>query len=256
MAIDQLDTLDWETLTGIRNFLKNFYDATKSTEGRNAIIDSVLPAMDFLLELFEQGAEEFRHDTYMSLCIDAGWKKLVQYYKKADRLPSYIAAIVLNPTKKWSYFEDWEPEWRFSAKQSLKSFWESTYRSSTGNVQRVQDTNDQTTSNNAYLSWIAKKQAQPLENVEELQQYVSEPRLMHTGPVISWWMDTAQLTRFPVLSTMALDIFSIPAMSSEAERVFSGTKHTISDERASLHMTTIEALECLKSSRSIIQEIA
>ena len=70
---------------------------------------------------------------------------------------------------------------------------------------------------------------------------------MHTGPVISWWMDTAQRIRFPVLSTMALDIFSIPAMSFEAEHVFSGTKHTISDERASLHMTTIEALECLKS---------
>ena len=57
-------------------------------------------------------------------------------------------------------------------------------------------------------------------------------------------------------------------MSSEAKRVFLGTKHTISDELASLQMTTIEALECLKSwfrgglftndklNRSIIQEIA
>ncbi len=35
---------------------------------------------------------------------------------------------------------------------------------------------------------------------------------------------------------MAIDIFSIPAMSSEVGRVFSGTKHT-----------NIEALECWKS---------
>ncbi len=122
MSVDQLDSLDGKTLTSIRDFLKNDYDATKATENRYATIDSVLSAMDILLEMFEQEAEEFRHDTYMILCIDAGWKKLIQYYKKADRAPSYIAAIVLNPTKKWSYFEDWEPEWRSSAKQSLKNF--------------------------------------------------------------------------------------------------------------------------------------
>ena len=46
---------------------------------------------------------------------------------------------------------------------------------------------------------------------------------------------------------MAIDVFSIPAMSSEPERVFYGAKHTISDERSSLHIDTIEALECLKS---------
>ena len=57
-------------------------------------------------------------------------------------------------------------------------------------------------------------------------------------------MDKAQGTRFPVLSAMTLDIFSIPAMSSEAERVLSGTKYA---ERVSLHMTTIKGLECVKS---------
>ncbi len=87
---------------------------------------------------------------------------------------------------------------------------------------------------------MAKKQAQPFD------QYISEPRLMHTDLIISWWMDTAQHSRFPLLSTMAIDKFSIPAMLSEAERVFSGTKHTISDECSSLNMTTIEVLECLK----------
>ena len=57
----------------------------------------------------------------MSTCIDAGWKKLTEYYRKADRAPAYIAAIVLDSTKKWAYFRDWEPEWRTSAKQSLKN---------------------------------------------------------------------------------------------------------------------------------------
>ena len=46
---------------------------------------------------------------------------------------------------------------------------------------------------------------------------------------------------------MAIDLLSIPAMSSEAERVFSLTKKTIDQERWSFKPHTIEALECLKS---------
>jgi len=46
---------------------------------------------------------------------------------------------------------------------------------------------------------------------------------------------------------MAINIFSIPAMSSEPERVFSGAKHTITEQRMSLKIDTIELLECLKS---------
>ena len=39
---------------------------------------------------------------------------------------------------------------------------------------------------------------------------------------------------------MAIDILSIPAMSAEVERVFSGAKITMG-------VSTIEAVECLKS---------
>lgn len=87
----------------------------------------------------------------------------------------------------------------------------------------------------------------PVDNLDELEQYVSEARLIEVGSLIIWWMSPAQRSRFPLLSSITIEIFSIPAMSSEAERVFSGAKHTISDERSSLHIDTIEALECLKS---------
>ena len=68
----------------IRDFLSSFYDATKATEGRQSTIDGVLPAMDFLLERFEEGIRDFHNDEHMSACIDAGWKKLTEYYRKAD----------------------------------------------------------------------------------------------------------------------------------------------------------------------------
>ena len=45
---------------------------------------------------------------------------------------------------------------------------------------------------------------------------------------------------------MTIDILSIPAMSAEAERVFSGTQQIITWERSRLG-ATVEQSECLKS---------
>jgi asparagine synthetase A len=45
---------------------------------------------------------------------------------------------------------------------------------------------------------------------------------------------------------MAMDILSIPAMSDEPKRVFSGARRTVSWERAQMEPKTIEMVECLK----------
>ena len=45
---------------------------------------------------------------------------------------------------------------------------------------------------------------------------------------------------------MAVDILSIPAMSAEAERVFSAARRQIPWSRANLGAKTIEQMECLK----------
>jgi hypothetical protein len=45
---------------------------------------------------------------------------------------------------------------------------------------------------------------------------------------------------------MAIDILSIPAMSDEPERVFSGARRTISWERAQIGAENLERVECLK----------
>ena len=46
---------------------------------------------------------------------------------------------------------------------------------------------------------------------------------------------------------MAIDILSIPAMSAEPKRVFSGARRTVSWERMKLGSESIEKTECLKS---------
>ena len=49
------------------------------------------------------------------------------------------------------------------------------------------------------------------------------------------------------IARMGLELATIPVMSTEAERIFSGSKLTISDQRSRLGDDIIEALECLKS---------
>lgn len=46
---------------------------------------------------------------------------------------------------------------------------------------------------------------------------------------------------------MAVDILSVPAMSAEPERVFSGARRTISWDRCQLGSRTVERGECMKS---------
>jgi hypothetical protein len=43
---------------------------------------------------------------------------------------------------------------------------------------------------------------------------------------------------------MVFDLLSIPVISCECERVFSGVKKTISDYRGQLGINIIEVLEC------------
>jgi len=50
-----------------------------------------------------------------------------------------------------------------------------------------------------------------------------------------------------MLSTMALDILSIPAMTAGAERLFSQCKLMLTDWRNRLHIDGLEAVECMKS---------
>jgi hypothetical protein len=75
-------------------------------------MDHVLPAMDYILELFETKKVEFKDDPVLGPCINSGWSKLVKYHEKTSDSPAYVAALVLNPAYKWEYIDkNWEQDW-------------------------------------------------------------------------------------------------------------------------------------------------
>ncbi len=80
MQDDALSALDWRLLPQIRDFLQAFYDATKVCEAQTATIDRILLIIDFLLEKYEQDAEEFQDNKFMLESIHAGWSKLRDYF--------------------------------------------------------------------------------------------------------------------------------------------------------------------------------
>ena len=49
------------------------------------------------------------------------------------------------------------------------------------------------------------------------------------------------------MAQMARDIFSIPGMSAEVERLFSSVKHMLGPTRSILRPEGIEAAECVRS---------
>jgi hypothetical protein len=61
---------------------------------------------------------------------------------------------------------------------------------------------------------------------------------------LQWWLEYG--SNWPILQQMALDIFSIPAMSAECERVFSQCGRLITKDRNRLGDDTVEADECQK----------
>jgi hypothetical protein len=78
--------------------------------------------------------------------------------------------------------------------------------------------------------------------IDEYSDYAEGRRITKpTSDLYTWWAAQGHL---PSMQQFAYDHLSIPAMSAETERVFSDTKHIISDTRYRLGAGIIEALEC------------
>jgi hypothetical protein len=239
---DVLSSSDWANLSNIHGFLRDFHEATKATEGRSATLERVLPSMDYLLEKLEDGKTTYASDSFMIPCINSGWAKLDKYYSLTDRSPVYIAAMILIPSQKWSYFEDnWDPIWVADAKKTVQDFWQSQYKS-TEVILPITPLTPKT----GFAKWRAEK-ARQAPIVDEYSRYCQGVCCPVEVDSITWWMEPTQRATYPNLSVMAFDILSIPAMSAEPERLFSGAGITVTERRNRLDAETSEALECLKS---------
>lgn len=241
-AGDELSSEDWITLEKINAFLEKLKMTTKALESSFATLDNVLLAMDFVLAQFEAGKETYADDRIMAPMYNSGWAKLHKYYRLTDESPAYVAAIVLHPSHKWHYIhENWKTEWVESSKELIEKLW-GEYKP----VESLPLSEAPSTTTNEFLKW-RNKYLQPAPITDEYEHYCKSERVYGFTSALTWWLEETQQKTYPNLSKMAVDILSIPAMSAEPERLFSGAKITITDRRNRMGSDVIEALECLKS---------
>jgi hypothetical protein len=248
---DRLLATDWEDLTHIQSFLRYFFDATKATEGRTATIERILPAMDFLLEKFEDGKALYKDNPFIGPCINSGWEKLDKYYNLTDRSPVYIAAMVLCPAIKWGYFQaNWDPIHLAPSKEKVLALWKDEYQPVMPIItpELEQDSDEDKEEMNTFTAWEKKHATAQIPDLQdEYEKYIAAPIMPGIKDARKWWLESTQQLDYPNLSIMALDLLSIPAMSAEPERLFSGAKITITDRRNKLGIKMIQAIESLKS---------
>ena len=241
LSNDYLSSIEWRTLKDIRDFLKSFYQCTKLIENRNATINKSLSVMNFLLNQYVEDLTKFADNDFMKLFIDADWKKLQKYWNKITELTSiYIAAIVLNSTQKWFYFEQhWMFTWIMKTKSKMQKLWR-FYNITPVEFMRFLSSKKENASK--FMLWMIKNRQ--MISTNELEQYINEPIIRDHIDIIAWWRN--QRTRLSTLTRMTMNVFSISVMFFESKRVFSSTKHTIIVKRVSLDSETIEWLECCK----------
>lgn len=158
---------------------------------------------------------------------------------------------MLDPTQKWQYFEEqWtsvNPAWIPEYKAKVETFWKDYYQPKDADISSSSSQESQEElSNNLFVAHLQSKRAvRPTQ--DEYMRYISTPVVEERVQPLDWWLEKAQLQRYPHLSKMAIDLLSIPSSSANVERLFSSAKLTTTDRRNRLGINLIEALEQCKS---------
>lgn len=251
---DVLDDEDWAQLESLIEYLEAYEHGTLACEGRYSTAETILPIMEFLLEIFEDGRHKHVDNSFLGPCCQAGWDKLEKYYNKTEESCAYVAAVVLVPTRKWEFFEKgviWSEDWLKDARIAVQKVWEDEYKQMDP-IFPTPRSQIQTNGGkeNRFKTWSRQHIKVP-EVFDEYKRYCKDPVVeMDLDELFDpreWWQETTQRKVYPNLSRMALDLLSIPAMSAEVERLFSSCKITITDRRNRIGIEAVEAIECLKS---------
>lgn len=251
---ENLTPSDWYHFEKIHGCLESFYAATMTTEGHKPLLTEWFQSLHALMGeiwTWEVEARDELSDPALELALHAAWLKIEKYYKLADDMPVYYAAIILDPTLKdrWLaqiWTDDKQRTWIKPTVDKVRAMW-SQYR-----VEHYYEPLTASADDDAFTRMRSLKRLRLDASLQadQFEQYItSDPLLAPAEParfnVIEYWIQRRQ--GWPQLAQFALDVLSVPVMSDDNERSFSAAKDMINDRRNRLCADIIEASQCLRS---------
>jgi hypothetical protein len=270
---------EWAIVNEILEILEPLKAFTKRLEGRPSEdtahgIADVYPAIILILEQLETLKVQHASSQVGAafwVAIENAWSKANDYYAKLDDTPVYTAVMLLDPRCKYQWLEK---EWTYAEAQAqlnkVRRLWEREYRpraASPLTVSTSPSSSSLSSQKRQPLSTLdhnrrPKKRAKLLAVDELLKENRRLPFARQVGDELTiypnselesdenlvpfqYWLREPVRTKYPSLSQLAIDIFSVPAMSSEAERAFSTAGFVLNSRRRRLKEGTSEALLCL-----------
>ncbi|OAA37489.1 Ribonuclease H-like protein [Cordyceps fumosorosea ARSEF 2679] len=240
IGLDYLHPEHWQELQELHSFLEPFYEVTKDTQWDKSSLDEVICSMDFFVTHYKAAMKRYRGNVTMTDRIMTSWYKFDDYYTRTDDSPVYAAAILLHPSLRMAHMtEAWKDQAQYiePAIRAVRTLWEDF------KPEKEPEVEEDISAYEAYK----KRIYQSSSTHDEFDRFIEGPALpIGASSALSWWLETTQKTSYPSLQLFAISIFSIPAMSAEAERVFSGARRTVSWDRTRMSPKMLECTECLK----------
>ncbi|KAG7424555.1 putative AC transposase [Fusarium oxysporum f. sp. raphani] len=237
---DALDHNDWNELGDIHAFLQVFHQISVR-QGRENTLDEVLSHMDFLHHHFTRTKNRAFSGPRFYARFHVAWLKFEKYYQLTEQAPVYVAGILLHPALRKSYLsEQWKrnPAWVSNAVKAVRKIWSTDYKS----YQLPDEQQEKEQELDEFDRWRQKVYSTASEVKDEFDRFIYGSQVgIGQQTALQWWLEPTQRENFPLLCRMAIDIFCIPPMSTEAERIFSGARRQVRWDRSSMSAKMVEA---------------
>ncbi|KAF6517645.1 hypothetical protein HZS61_003206 [Fusarium oxysporum f. sp. conglutinans] len=252
---DALDHNDWNELGDIHAFLQVFHQISVR-QGRENTLDEVLSHMDFLHHHFTRTKNRAFSGPRFYARFHVAWLKFEKYYQLTEQAPVYVAGILLHPALRKSYLsEQWKrnPAWVSNAVKAVRKIWSTEYKS----YQLPDKQQEKGQELDEFDRWRQKVYSTASEVKDEFDRFIYGSQVgIGQQTALQWWLEPTQRENFPLLCRMAIDIFCIPPMSTEAERIFSGARRQVRWDRSSMSAKMVEASTCFSNVHNSLGAVA
>ncbi|KAF7450425.1 Dimer-Tnp-hAT multi-domain protein [Pyrenophora tritici-repentis] len=265
MRSDGLTAADWAVITEYMAILQPLKFATDRLQGRGKcgrfgalyevipVFESVITELDARLRPYESVNHEPSEapEDHIPINLRAARRKASNYFTKILQSPIYYAATALHPRYKTYSKRFWrdKPTQLSTAHAKFLRVWAAYKPAAAATTPTPAPKPTMSSFDDAIDAILDEDGEHTLEVEDEYDSWLKEPMWTSDqhkeGPTaVQYWLSLKP--KYPHLSRLAIDVLTIPASSSDCERVFAGTGDIIEPQRRKIGAQLLAALVCLQ----------